>query len=415
MRTYVPSPEITRSTIRIVGILLSRPFEGKRVPTKEVPLNGDVLAWAREESGLSRDELASKVKVGEADIASWEDGETLPTKGQFTRLVNALKRPSALFFLPNRPTRGAVPTSFRRAPGLGNHQLNASEVRQIRWARRLQDLVSWVLRDRENDEISLRKFQTERPPDEAASYFRSLVNIPPAEQLEWDNPREGFRAWRAALEEFGIIVLQLSLGKEGIRGFSAWDKYAPLVAVNTAYHPTARIFTLFHEVGHLLTRTDAACLRFILPSDPELGAERWCERFSADFLMPEEALRQVAARFGLDGRTSPDFETARRLARRLKVSTRALSLRLQELGLAPAWFYASVERQLADLDWNPRGGGGGGQPRPEKRLGQLGTRIPEVLLQAGYTGRLNRLDLADYLNLTTGQVEELGSLVKAGD
>jgi len=53
--------------------------------------------------------------------------------------------------------------------------------------------------------------------------------------------------WRGVLEARGVLVLQLSIGKGNVRGFSAWDDHAPIVAVNTSYHPTARIFTLFHE------------------------------------------------------------------------------------------------------------------------------------------------------------------------
>lgn len=382
------------------------------MPTKEVPLNGEVLAWARTESGLSHEDVAASLGLEPQVVATWESGDARPTKGQFTRLVELLKRPSAVFFLPAPPARAVVPTSFRMAPGLAGHRLNDEEVRQIRWARRLQDIISWILRDEGADLVTLGRFALSQEPATAAQELRTQLGISPAEQLAWDKPSEAFRSWRGALEEAGVLVLQLSLGRGNVRGFSAWDDRAPLVAVNTAYHPTARIFTLFHEVGHLLTRTDAACLRFIQPSDPDFGAERWCERFSADFLMPEPALLNLAARLGVTGGSQvTDFDTARKLAARFKVSTRAASLRLHELGLAPAGFYAAIEQHLAKLDWNQQGGGGGGQPAPEKRLTQLGTRIPEVLLEAQATGRLNRVDVADYLHLTTGQVEELRSLV----
>ena len=90
---------------------------------------------------------------------------------------------------------------------------------------------------------------------------------------------------------------------------------------------------------------------------------------------------------------------------------RKLALGLQELGLAPSSLYGAVESLFASLDWNTGGGGGGGQPAPEKRLGQVGSRVTEVLLDAAASGRLNRRDLSDYLNLTTGQVADLASLV----
>jgi len=381
--------------------------------TKQVvPINGSVLRWAREEVGLSEAALAEAVKVEPSDVAAWESGDALPSKGKFSKIVTVLKRPSAVFFLPQAPIAAGLPTSLRNAPGLGNHKLGQAEVRQIRWARRLQEAVSWALRDSDEPAVTFPRYSLEDDPLAVAVTERQGTDITPEEQLEWDNASEAFRIWRGVLESRGVLVLQLSLGKDNVRGFSAWDEYAPLLAVNTSYHPTARTFTLFHELGHLLTRTDAACLRFILASDHDSQLERWCERFAAAFLVPADSLRVVAGWYGASEAIKvSDAEIARKIANRFKVSTRATSLRLQELSMAPASLYGAVESLFSSLDWNTGGGGGGGQPAPEKRLGQLGSRVPEVLLDAAAAGRLNRRDLADYLNLTTGQVADLASLV----
>jgi Zn-dependent peptidase ImmA (M78 family)/DNA-binding XRE family transcriptional regulator len=376
-----------------------------------VPINGSVLRWAREEVGLTEAALAEAVKVEASDLVAWESGDALPSKGAFSKIVGVLKRPSAVFFLPEPPVSAGVPTSLRNAPGLGSHKLNQSEVRQIRWARRLQEVVSWALRDADKPKVDFHHYSLDEGPLEVATAERQSTQVTAAEQLEWDNASEAFRVWRGVLEARGVLVLQLSMGKGNLRGFSAWDDHAPLVAVNTSYHPTARIFTLFHELGHLVTRTDAACLRFILPTDRDSKLERWCERFSAAFLIPPESLRVVAGWYGASEAVKvTDADVARKIANRFKVSTRATSLRLQELGLAPSSLYGAVEH-LSSLDWNSGGGGGGGQPAPERRLGQLGSRVTEVLLDAAADGRLNRRDLSDYLNLTTGQVADLASLV----
>ena len=197
-----------------------------------------------------------------------------------------------------------------------------------------------------------------------------------------------------------------------IRGFGAWDEYAPLVAVNTAYHPTARIFTLFHEVGHLLTRTDAACQSFVIPDGHDIEAERWCERYAASFLLPEADLRKAAEGYCI----SPDSPTtdpdkARLIANRFSVSTRATAIRMQEIGLAEPSLYGLVASQLAERDWNISSGGGGGQTSAKKRLGQLGTRIPEMLLDAADRERLTIRDLADLLQLKTGQLDDLKEII----
>jgi Zn-dependent peptidase ImmA (M78 family) len=316
-----------------------------------------------------------------------------------------------VFFLKEPPLKAGVPTSFRKAPALGQHDLGPTEVRQIRWARRLQQAASWAVRDRGDDPVLLPATTVSSAPAEVAATAREATGIVAGEQLDWGSASEAFRVWRSVMEETGISVLQLQLGKNNIRGCSAWDDYAPLVAVNTAYHPTARIFTLLHEYAHLLTRTDSACFQFIVPtSGSDDAVERWCERFAAAFLLPADSVRVVLQQVG-GGTSVTDPEIARKVANRFKVSTRATALRLQELGLAAPGFYAAIESYFAQYDWNTPGGGGGGQPAPEKRLGQLGTLLPDALLAAESAGRLTRRDVAGYLKLTVGQVDDLRSLV----
>lgn len=382
---------------------------------EEVPITGTVLGWARREAGLSHAELAQSAKVSPEDIEAWEREERRPAQGEFSKMVKALERPSALFFLPEPPLEAGIPTSLRSAPGMKDHALAKAEVRQIRWARRLQKVVSWVLREEGAPGAEIPTHALDDPPETAAVQMRTSSQVSTAEQLEWASPGEAFRAWRSWLENTGVLVLQLQLGKESIRGFSAWDDHAPVIAVNNAYHPTARIFTLMHELGHLATRTDAACFGFISPKEAgDSEVERWCEQFAATFLLPRGSVRAIAADLGVtEASKTSDVEVVRRLANKFKVSRRATALRLQELGLAPDGLYNLVVREYEAFDWNI-GGGGGGQPAPEKRLSQLGHRTPEILLDAAAAGLLNQRDLSDYLRLTTGQVEDLRSLVGVG-
>ncbi|WP_420638374.1 ImmA/IrrE family metallo-endopeptidase [Candidatus Poriferisocius sp.] len=378
-----------------------------------VPITADVLTWAREEAGLTQAELAERVKTDVERLQAWEKAECSPTRGQFSKLVKALKRPSALFFLPQPPRDAGMPTALRKAPGLGDRRLSPNEIDQIRWARRLQGLMGWVLRDAGTPKVELANYRTVDDPLQVARAERSASGVNAAEQIKWATPAVAFRAWRSYLEDQGILVLQLSMGKDSIRGFSAWDDFAPMVAVNTAYHPTARIFTLFHEVAHLLTRTDAACQSFVIPGQQSASVERWCERFAAAFLLPADDLRQVAQAYGITAASpTDDPDTARRIAKKFSVSTRATAIRLQELDLAKPTLYPAVASQLAGHDWNAPGGGGGGRRASLKRIGQLGTRLPGTLMEAMGRGRLTTRDLADHLKLTTGQLEDLkGELV----
>lgn len=376
-----------------------------------VPITGPVLKWAREESGLSRAELAAHLKVSSDTVQKWETGLTQPSKTQFNSLVDFLRRPSAIFFLPAPPAVAGLPTSLRMAPGLGQHKLTRNEVRQIRWARHLQEITSWILQERTGNKVEFALRDNNVDPESAGEEERASWRVSLAEQLKWKDSSQAFANWRSLLEARGVLVVQLQLGKNNTRGLSAWDDYAPLVGVNSAYHPNARIFTLFHEVGHLLTRSDSACLRFILPDSSDDQTERWCERFSAAFLLPANELKQHL----IEVRATPPIENVdfvRRFASRLKVSSRALALRLQGLHLAPPTLYGAVEEALKYLDWNPPGGGGGA-PAYERRLSQVGSRIPDVIFDAYREGLIPRRDLLDSLRLPSGPAEDLERTLSA--
>ena len=378
-----------------------------------LPITPSVLSWARQESGLSVEELAAKVGVGADELLRWEVGDSEPTRGQFSKLVKALRRPSAVFFLPEPPEGGAeVPPNLRRSPQGDAREMTPEEYRRLRWARRLQRVISWSLADREDEPVTLAEFDPRSNPEAAAETFREVLGIPPARQLEWQSPSEAFREWRAVLEAQRVAVFQLSLGKGGCRGLSVWDAYAPLVAVNTAYSASVRVFTLFHEVGHLLLRSDSACVSFDDVGPEASRIERWCERFAAAVLLPAASVRQMPSIRGITGQSpTEDPYDPRWLANRFNVSVRASALRLFELGLGAPGLYATVESEFSSTDWNTGGGGGGGQPAVEKRVGRLGTRVPGVLLDAVSTGRLTTADAAEYLKLTTNQLDDLRSLV----
>ena len=373
-----------------------------------VSINGSVLTWAREEDGLSLEELADRMRVSADEIRSWEDGQEFPGRMQFTKLAKVLGRPSALFYLPEPPVEAGIPVKFRRAPGPAGRRLGRDELRRIRQAQRMQQITSWAVRDSGAGPVGLEPIERTNDPSRVGEGKRRASEVSADEQIGWRDAYEAFRNWRRLLEDSRVLVFQMSMGKDGIRGFSIWDDYAPMAVVNTAYHPTARIFTLFHEMGHLLTRTGAACLEFVGPGDSELDVERWCEQFAASFLLPAEDLRRQAMRQGAaEGSKADDPQTARRLADRFSVSARAMAIRLHAVGLADAGLYGAVASEFPNQDWSDGGGGGGGQIAVRKRITEYGRLLPEILFSAADRGRLNEHDLTDYLELTTGQVEDM--------
>jgi Zn-dependent peptidase ImmA (M78 family) len=173
---------------------------------------------------------------------------------------------------------------------------------------------------------------------------REWLGVSEEDQASWRDDRDALQAWRDALDDRDILVFQLEIGPDEVRGFSAWEPTAPMVALNiNRVSPAARVFTLGHELGHLALRLDAACVDLPPGPRPLDGGvlERWCETFAGSLLMPEATLSQyLAARRAPRGEAG--LEEVKAVAGRFRVSHRAAALRLIELGWGEWDLYARV-------------------------------------------------------------------------
>ena len=84
---------------------------------QNIPVNPDVLRWARETAGWSLEDVALKMKKDIDTVSAWERGESAPTYIQLEKLAyQVFKRPIALFFFPDPPREKTPKQSFRTLP-----------------------------------------------------------------------------------------------------------------------------------------------------------------------------------------------------------------------------------------------------------------------------------------------------------
>lgn len=383
--------------------------------TTYVPVNSAVVRWAVEESGIAPASLADKIDVELELLLAWLDGTVQPSQGQFTRLVKALRRPSALFLSERVPESSALPESLRSAPGKHGRDLVEEERRWVRRSLRLQKLLSYLGRQRDIS-VDLPRLSKKVPPDLAAQRVRRWLGVSIGEQVDQDPGYAAWQFWRGRLELKGFLVFVLQLGPENIRGFSSWDDVAPVVAVNSAYNPQARIFTAFHELGHLTLRSRAACADLSWRPSQLKGAslteERWCEEFAATALLPREAVEEYVE----DTRAlyEDGFALSKAVAEHFNVSIRASALRLIRLGLEDDDLYGLVNEQARV--WDRSKGFARGRPttRPQRRVTEYGRHAVLELLEGTSQGLLNLRDLRDYLRVDSTEVDEIAELIKTG-
>ena len=371
-------------------------------------LNPDILVWARERAGQDVEQVARKLKKTPEDLRAWEAGLAGPTYPQLEKLAYEIyKRPIALFFFPEPPEEEDPEHSFRTLPDFELADLTPN--------------TRFRIRDGFAKQIALRELTGGRNPaprkifrDLAASVsaepatvaakVRDYLGVGIAEQRDWPHVTAALHQWRDRLEAHGVFVFKASFEQREVSGFCLYDDEFPIIYVNNSSAKTRQIFTLFHELAHVLLRTNGITKR----DDSYIGALRgeeravevFCNAFAGEFLVPERGLSEVlTSELPLD-------ESVARAARSLKVSREVVLRRLLESGrISQEYYRAKAAEWTADYFDRRSRGDGGNYYRTQGSY--LGKGFLSLAFQQLYRGIVSRAELADMLGVKANSIDGL--------
>lgn len=363
-------------------------------------VNPEVLRWARERSGLTAAEVAKKMNKSVESVEDWEAGGSAPTYVQLEKLAyQVYKRPVAVFFFPEPPDEPDKVGEFRTLPASERDGLSAD----TRYAVRLAEAMQVALRElNEGINLSSRKiFRDVRatpddPPGKLAAEVRAYVGVSVEDQSRWASAERAFEHWRATAEDIGIYVFKRSFKQRAISGFSLIDDEFPLIYVNNGTSFTRQVFTLWHEVAHLLlhtsgvTKTDDSFIESLTGESQSI--EIIANAFAGEFLVPSDDFDRVIE--------PPPYsdEYFADLAGRYHVSREVVLRKHRDRGLVPDDFYAEKAKQWNDIYRDKRGGSTGGNYYNTQGV-YLSQKFLELAFGRYYQGSIDLVQLSDYLNV----------------
>lgn len=259
-------------------------------------INPVVMKWAREASGYSILDIAKSFKKSPEVIAAWEEGTQAPTYSQLERLAYTLyKRPLAIFFLPSPPHEEEINNSFRSLPEVELDALQPDTRYALRLARAMQISLDELLEGKNDGERLIFKELRINPGSDPVTVSRAVRNylgVDISTQQKWKSTDAALKNWREVVEACGIFVFKYPFKQQGISGFCLSDREFPVIYLNNSTTKTRQIFSLFHELAHILFSTSGITkedrsyvnnLRGTLRS-----VESFCNKFASEFLVPSE-------------------------------------------------------------------------------------------------------------------------------
>lgn len=378
-----------------------------------------LLVWARKSVGMDQSVAAKRLGVSVATLTQWELGERNPTVKQLRKAASVYRRPLAVLLLPSPPDDFDALRDFRAPSGSSSSsgwspELHAEYRRAVSQREVFLELAELAPGAVTPGKPTLHLERSEST-ELAGLHVRDWLGV----QMEdrWSDSGKALNSWVRAVEDKGVMVLQTNrIAVREMRGFSISEWPFPVIALNGSDTVRARLFTLIHEVAHILVNAGGLCDLHEHRSKPrdEDQIELFCNRVAASALMPEAAIVNLPEVSDADEARDWTLEELARLSRPFGVSSEAFLLRLVSLERATWDLYQrrkpELEAQYEEakrLQRLRRQERGGGPSYYVVKARNLGHAYVVSVLEAFHSRAISSLDVADYLDVRYEQIPKL--------
>ena len=376
-----------------------------------IAVKKELLVWAREAIVLNRTNASEKTGISVKRLIQLEEGEKQPTLEELKEFSKAYKRTIATLLLTKPPKEKPLPIDRRTIDSKDFGSFHEKTIMAIRKARAL---VVSLIELKKDAGVAIPHFQhnasIQDNPITIANKLRKEWNFDEIRQLE--NINNALDAYIEKVELLGIAVFQLSLTQDQLRGFSMVDEVVPIIGIKRGEEqPTAKIFTLFHELGHILLNEGGLC---DLSENTSQQIEKWCNAFAAEMLIPTPELLQmnIVIKQRSKGEKIWVIKDLIELGNYFHVGPLAILRSLLENKLTTSEYYK--DRHQA---WNKPSFGRAKKPEgrniPKETIKEKGRTYISLAFSAFDQNRIDLKDLSDFLGVNLSYIPKTRQLLNA--
>jgi len=356
----------------------------------KIRVSGIVLKFLRESSGFTIEEIAEKLNVTPQKIKHIEEEKDLFTLSQIKKLAEIYHRPLAAFFSEKPPTPPKALPDFRI-----NREKRLSP--QVLLAQRRAYYLLDKIAELANKKSQIPFFPINITPEQLAKKLKKYLNIKQTKSLK---SRKILTYYKECIEEkLKIIIIEYPLKAADVRAFSI-SRDLSIIVLNEEDIAQIKLFSLFHELCHLLKKQSGICsIEIDQSSQPHI--ESYCNRFAAEFLVPANDFLEEIRRRKI---TSFDWEAVSELADIYGVSKQVIMLRALRLDIINLKQYEEYKRSIEGKEIRKK--------KPLRRnwdrlfFNRAGNLVIKEISKAYKNGDISFFEAIEVLNMKSKYVEK---------
>lgn len=384
----------------------------------EAKINKDMMYWAREYAGFVggyEEDLPKSIRLR---YKAWESGEKYPTWNQLREVSKKYKLPTAFFFM-KEPPKVSTPKliNYRKLNdefSLYNHN-SPSLLANIRKSEVRRNIYKELLEDMGKSVPKFKKLDIKLGVSSFVDYIRTNLNVSLDEQKTWlknsnnsnDNQHYTFLDnWKQVLtEKLGVLIFETKdVDIYEMRGLCIFYDEIPIILLNGKDSPNGRIFSLFHELTHLLMGESAIC-----GDDENESIEVFCNNVAGNFLVPKENLVNTIK--------DCDYcseESLKKLSHTYGVSKDVILRRLYDIKKINRTEYESKIEKFTGIPITSGKKGGGGNYL-NNQIKYNSKPYYSLIVSAYDSGVINISEFTKFTNLSQKHIPEIRAKVSGGD
>lgn len=270
-------------------------------------INPEMMRWAREYAGFEEEYEELLPGYIKKHYVAWENGEKYPTWNQLRQVSKKYDVPTAFFFMKTVPESDDYPKliNYRKLDG-GNYKRQSPYlIKNVRKSENRRENYLDLLFELEGDIPKFEVIGSSLSKNDFANHIRERLDVSLSDQKSWirknnsldKNHYNFLNKWKKTItEKMGVLIFETEgVLLEEMRGLCIFHEEIPIILLNGKDSTNGRIFSLFHELTHLLIGQSAIC------ENNELsGEEIFCNAVAGEFLVPSNDLNNDIHRLSND-------------------------------------------------------------------------------------------------------------------
>ncbi|WP_458403586.1 ImmA/IrrE family metallo-endopeptidase [Methanobrevibacter sp.] len=260
-------------------------------------INPAMMTWAREYAGFTEEYEELLPGYIKKHYESWEKGDKYPTWNQLRDVSKKFNVPTAFFFMKTIPEFDDFPklVNFRKLDNNAYSKESPNLIKEIRKSENRRENYLDLLFELDKDVPKFEVIGKSLSKYDFVNYIREKLDVSLDNQKSWirknnsldKNHYNFLNNWKEIItEKMGVLIFETDgVILDEMRGLCIFHEEMPIILLNGKDSTNGRIFSLFHELTHLLIGESAIC------ENNELSKEEiFCNAVAGEFLVPRDDL-----------------------------------------------------------------------------------------------------------------------------